>query len=56
MIEMESNLILLLFALVIFSVNTILQKNSRSFSIIILLFILFMICGELVINSPDSNQ
>lgn len=53
MIEMESNLILLLFALVIFSVNTILQKNSRSFSIIILLFILFMICGELVINSPD---
>ena len=31
MIEMESNLILLLFALVIFSVNTILQKNSRFF-------------------------
>ena len=56
MIEMESNFILLLFALVIFSVNTILQKNSQSFSITILLFILFMIFGELVINSSDLTN
>ena len=57
MIEMaENNFILLLFALVIFSINAIFRQNFRSFQMTIIIFVLLMIFGEVVTNFTDPND
>ena len=57
MIEMvENNFILLLLALVIFSINAIFRQNFRSFQMNIIIFISIMIFGEVVINFSDIND
>ncbi|MGE5634656.1 MAG: hypothetical protein ACM3VV_05445 [Deltaproteobacteria bacterium] len=53
---MENTFILLLFALVIFSINAIFRKNIRSFQITIVLFILLMIVGEIVVSFTDTTN
>lgn len=53
---MENNFILLLFALAIFGINVIFRQNFRSFQMTIIIFILFMVFGEIVTNFTDPND
>ena len=53
---LENNFILLVFALAIFSINALFRQNSRSFQIIMIIFISLMIFGELAINFTNMND
>lgn len=53
---LENNFILLVFALAIFSINALFRQNSRSFQMIMIIFISLMIFGELGINFTNTND
>ena len=52
----DNTLILLFFALVIFSINAIFRQNFRSFQMTIIIFVLLMIFGDVVTNYTDPND
>ena len=52
----DNTFILLLFALVIFSINAIFRQNFRSFQMTIIIFVLLMIFGEVVTIFTDPND
>ena len=52
----ENNFILLVFALVIFTINAFFRQNTRSFQITMIIFISLMIFAEIVTYFPKLND